>query len=96
MLANPGVEDVLGMSREGPFDMRHVAELLGHMANMDKDVRRRVNVPRDFVFTNRIFMGLYSVLGALRATADWRAIFDEWVTGKPTRGRALATRPASW
>jgi hypothetical protein len=54
------------------------------MANMDKDVRRCVNVPKDFVFTNRIFMGLYSVLGALRATADWRAIFDGWVTEKPT------------
>jgi len=54
------------------------------MANMDKDVRRRSNVPKDFLFTNRIFVGLYSVFGALRATADWRAIFDEDVTGEPT------------
>ena len=45
---------------------------------------RRFNVPKDFLFTNRIFVGLYSVLGALRATADWRAIFDEDVTGEPT------------
>jgi len=66
------------------FTPEFVAELLGDMANMDKDVRRHSNVPKDFVFTNRLFVGLYSVLGALRATADWRAIFDEDVTGEPT------------
>jgi predicted unusual protein kinase regulating ubiquinone biosynthesis (AarF/ABC1/UbiB family) len=66
------------------FTPEFVAELLGHMANMDKEVRRHSNVPKDYVFTNRIFVGLYSVLGALRATADWRAIFDEDVTGEPT------------
>ncbi|MFZ6004582.1 MAG: ABC1 kinase family protein [Actinomycetota bacterium] len=61
-----------------------VAALLGRMANIDKDVIRHTTVPRDFVFTNRIFIGLYSVLGALRATADWLAIFQEDVTGTPT------------
>jgi predicted unusual protein kinase regulating ubiquinone biosynthesis (AarF/ABC1/UbiB family) len=61
-----------------------VADMLGQMANMDKDVRRRITVPKDYVFTNRIFAGLYSVLGALGATADWRAIFDEDVSGEPT------------
>ena len=66
------------------FTPEFAAELLGHMANMDKEVRRRSNVPKDYLFTNRIFMGLFSVLGALRATADWRAIFDEDVTGVPT------------
>ena len=66
------------------FTPEFVSELLGNMANMDKDVRRHSNVPKDFLFTNRIFVGLYSVLGALRATADWRAIFDEDATGPPT------------
>ena len=66
------------------FTPEFVAEMLGQMANMDKDVRRHSNVPKDFVFTNRIFVGLYSVLGALHATADWRAIFEEDVTGEPT------------
>ena len=58
--------------------------MIGHMANMDKDVRRRSNVPKDYLFTNRIFIGLYSILGASRATGDWRAIFQEDVTGQPT------------
>lgn len=65
------------------FTPEFVAELLGHMADMDKDVRSHSNVPKDFLFTNRIFVGLFSVLGALRATADWRAILDEDVTGEP-------------
>ncbi len=48
---------------------------LGQMARMDKDVMRHTTVPKDFVFTNRLFVGLFSVLAALRATADWRRHF---------------------
>ncbi|HZN12802.1 MAG TPA: AarF/ABC1/UbiB kinase family protein [Acidimicrobiales bacterium] len=66
------------------FTPQFVAQLLGHMASMDKDVMRHVTVPGEFVFTNRIFVGLYSILGALRATADWMAIFQENVTGQST------------
>jgi predicted unusual protein kinase regulating ubiquinone biosynthesis (AarF/ABC1/UbiB family) len=66
------------------FTPEFVSQLLGHLASMDKDVVRHVTMPRDFVFTNRIFIGLYSILGALRATADWMAIFQEDVTGQPT------------
>jgi len=66
------------------FTPEWAADLLGQMADMDKEMMRRVTVPKDFVFTNRISAGLYSVLGELRATADWRAIFDEDVTGRAT------------
>ena len=66
------------------FTPQFAAETLGHMMQMDKDVMRHVTVPREFVFTNRIYVGLYSILGALNATADWRAIFQEDVTGQPT------------
>lgn len=38
---------------------------------------RAFDVPRDFVFLNRIFVGLNSVLAGLDATADWRALADE-------------------
>jgi hypothetical protein len=54
------------------------------MAKMDKDLMRHANVPRDAVFTNRIFVGLYSVLASLRATADWAAALEEDRTGVPT------------
>jgi predicted unusual protein kinase regulating ubiquinone biosynthesis (AarF/ABC1/UbiB family) len=66
------------------FTPEFAAELLGHLVSIDKDVMRHVTVPRDFVFPNRIFVGLYSVLGALGATADWFAIFQEDLTGEPT------------
>ena len=35
------------------------------------------------LFLTRIQVGLYSVLGALRATRDWRAIHDELMYGAP-------------
>jgi predicted unusual protein kinase regulating ubiquinone biosynthesis (AarF/ABC1/UbiB family) len=66
------------------FTPEFAAQILSHLLSMDKDVMRHVTMPRDFVFTNRIFVGLYSVLGALRATADWMAIFQEDLTGQPT------------
>jgi predicted unusual protein kinase regulating ubiquinone biosynthesis (AarF/ABC1/UbiB family) len=66
------------------FTPEFVSELLGHMSRMDKDVMRHASVPKDFVFTNRIFVALYSILGALRATADWTAIFRDDLTGRPT------------
>ena len=66
------------------FTPAFVTEMLGRMANMDKEVMRRVTVPKDFVFTNRLFAGLYSILGELHATADWRATFEEIRTGHAT------------
>jgi predicted unusual protein kinase regulating ubiquinone biosynthesis (AarF/ABC1/UbiB family) len=87
-------ENFAPIHRPQPFTFtpEFATELLGHMADMDKEVMRRVTVPKDFLFTNRIFAGLYSVLGELRATADWRAIFYEDLTGQPTtdRGRIEA------
>src|SRR5205807_9451538 len=46
-------------------------------------VNRRFDLPRDYVFVNRIYIGMNSVMGALRATADWRAVYDEHRTGVP-------------
>ena len=50
-----------------------------------RDIARGMGIGRqskDWTFLTRIQLGLYSVLGALRATRDWRAIHDE------LRGRA--------
>ena len=38
---------------------------------------------KDWVFLTRIQVGLYSVLGGLRATRDWRAVHDELMKGDP-------------
>lgn len=59
------------------FTPQFAAETLGHLVSMDSDVMRHVTMPRDFLFTNRIFVGLYSILGELQATSDWMAMFQE-------------------
>lgn len=41
------------------------------------DISRRFNLPPKFVLTMRIYIGLFSVLAALEAEADWRAVYDE-------------------
>ncbi|MEA3075376.1 MAG: hypothetical protein QOF60_284 [Actinomycetota bacterium] len=40
---------------------------------------------KDWLFLTRIQVGLYSVLGALRATCDWGAVHDELMNGGPPR-----------
>jgi hypothetical protein len=50
------------------------------------DVVRRTGIgqeSKEWTFLTRIQLGLYSVLGALRATRDWRAIHDEITFGDP-------------
>jgi len=38
---------------------------------------------KDFLSLTRIQVGLYSVLGGLRASCDWRAVHDELMNGDP-------------
>jgi predicted unusual protein kinase regulating ubiquinone biosynthesis (AarF/ABC1/UbiB family) len=69
------------------FTPEFASQILGHLFSLGgahKNLSRYLGVPQEYVFTNRIFIGLYSILGALRATADWMAIFEEDVTGRPT------------
>jgi predicted unusual protein kinase regulating ubiquinone biosynthesis (AarF/ABC1/UbiB family) len=59
------------------------------------DVVRGMGITReakDWTFLTRIQLGLYSVLGALRATSDWRAIHNELMSGPPATGAGRGTR----
>jgi predicted unusual protein kinase regulating ubiquinone biosynthesis (AarF/ABC1/UbiB family) len=50
------------------------------------DVTRGMGIRReskDFLSLTRIQVGLYSVLGGLRASCDWRAVHDELMNGDP-------------
>jgi hypothetical protein len=42
-----------------------------------RDVMRWTNLPPAFVILQRINLGLYAILGRLRATANWRLIAEE-------------------
>jgi len=62
------------------------------------DVVRRIGVSKeskDWTFLTRIQVGLYSVLGALRATADWRVIHDELMEGTAPQTE-LGRRHRAW
>jgi hypothetical protein len=44
-----------------------------------KPLHRQMNMPRDFVFVNRIQWGVYSVLAQLGATGNWHRIHREYL-----------------
>jgi len=60
-------------------------------------IQRSGNVPREYVILQRINLGLYAVLGQLRAKAPWRAISEElwpWVDAPPAT--ELGRQHAAW
>jgi predicted unusual protein kinase regulating ubiquinone biosynthesis (AarF/ABC1/UbiB family) len=44
---------------------------------------RRLNMPPDFLFVNRIQWGVYSILARLGATANWHRMHREYLYGDP-------------
>jgi hypothetical protein len=46
-------------------------------------IPRHSNMPRDFVFLNRLQWGLWPLLAELRATNDWHGIHREYIEGAP-------------
>jgi hypothetical protein len=62
-----------------------------------RDVMRHANVPPAFVVVQRINLGLFAVLAALGATANWRRLAEEmwpWVEGPPST--PLGVRERAW
>ncbi|HEX6235601.1 MAG TPA: AarF/ABC1/UbiB kinase family protein [Acidimicrobiales bacterium] len=61
------------------------------------EIARAANLPPAFVIIQRINLGLFAILGDLRATANFRAIADElwpWVDGPPAT--ELGKLEADW
>ncbi|MBW3537434.1 MAG: AarF/ABC1/UbiB kinase family protein [Actinobacteria bacterium] len=57
---------------------------LGEWSDMSRGMGIRAE-SKDWTFLTRIQLGLYSVLGSLRATRDWRAVHDELRKGSAPR-----------
>ena len=60
---------------------------------------RRLNMPRDFVFVNRIQWGVVSLLAQLGATNNWHRVHREFLFEEPPStdlGRIDATYRAAW
>jgi len=82
------------------IDTDYSSQTVRHFFDASDEVVRRSNVPPAFAVLQRINLGLYAVLGGLRATADWRRIADEiwpFVGAPPSTdlGRAEAEWRAS-
>jgi predicted unusual protein kinase regulating ubiquinone biosynthesis (AarF/ABC1/UbiB family) len=63
-----------------------------------RDIARGMGIGReskDWTFLTRIQLGLYSVLGALRAGRDWRVIHDELRKGDPPK-TVLGRQHQAW
>jgi len=75
----------------GPFTFTPEFAAWAMQRNIDpfgewSDIARGMGIGQeatDWTFLMRIQFGLYSVLGALRATRDWRAVHDELRKGDP-------------
>ena len=59
------------------------------------DVTRLLRMPKDLLLLNRITIGLISILGQLRATADWKAI-DSEIRHHAPPATELGYREAAW
>jgi hypothetical protein len=61
------------------------------------DVVQYANVPADYVFLQRINLGVFAILGRLNATADWRGISEEiWPTVDGPPASPLGEAEAAW
>jgi predicted unusual protein kinase regulating ubiquinone biosynthesis (AarF/ABC1/UbiB family) len=61
------------------------------------DVLQYANVPANYVFLQRINLGVFAILGRLNATADWRGISEElWPTVAGPPVSALGEAEAAW
>jgi predicted unusual protein kinase regulating ubiquinone biosynthesis (AarF/ABC1/UbiB family) len=84
----------------GPFtfDPGFVARTVQTMIDLTgahADVLRAMNMPPTYVILDRVTLGLAGLLGRLHATADWRAILDEYRIGA-SPSTELGRQEAAW
>jgi predicted unusual protein kinase regulating ubiquinone biosynthesis (AarF/ABC1/UbiB family) len=61
------------------------------------EILRHTNVPPTFALIQRINLGLFSILGQLEATANWRAISEElWVWTDAPPSTPMGEDEAAW
>jgi len=72
--------------REFTFTREYNAQSLKMVFSPDGEfagLTKQINMPRDFVFVNRIQWGVYSILAQLGATGNWHRIHRELLYGDP-------------
>ncbi len=85
--------------KPGPItlDDDYATDTLRHFFDASNPVVQRANVPPPFVVLQRINLGMYAVLAALRATADWRRVAEEiWPFVDASPSTPLGEADAEW
>jgi predicted unusual protein kinase regulating ubiquinone biosynthesis (AarF/ABC1/UbiB family) len=84
---------------EGEFEFtaEYASAIVRRTFATDSPVAKYATVPPSFVIIQRINLGLYALLGSLRATADWRKISEEiWPMVRGGAATPLGVREHAW
>lgn len=77
----------VGEDREVTWSSEYASRIVRHTFDRTSPISQYATVPRAFVFIQRINLGLYAILGELRATGNYRRIAEElwpFVSGDPS------------
>ncbi len=83
--------------REVTWSSEYSSRIVRHTFDRTSPIAQYATVPKAFVFIQRINLGLYALLGELRATGNYRRIAEElwpFVQGPPST--PLAAREQPW
>ncbi|MDP2290249.1 MAG: AarF/ABC1/UbiB kinase family protein [Actinomycetota bacterium] len=82
--------------REVTWSSEYSSRIVRHTFDRTSPIAQYATVPKAFVFIQRINLGLYALLGELRATGNYRRIAEElwpFVGGPPSTDLAVAEQP---
>lgn len=78
------------------WSSEYASRIVKHTFDRSSPISQYATVPRAFVFIQRINLGLYALLGELRATGNYRRMAEElwpFVQGPPSTPMAEAEQP---
>ena len=78
------------------WSSEYASRIVRHTFDRSSTISQYATVPRAFVFIQRINLGLYALLGELRATGNYRRMAEElwpFVQGPPSTPMAEAEQP---
>ena len=78
------------------WSSEYASRIVRHTFDRTSPISQYATVPRAFVFIQRINLGLYALLGELRATGNYRRMAEElwpFVQGPPSTAMAEAEQP---
>lgn len=84
-------------SRTMTWDSAYATSIVRHTFDRTSPIAQYATVPRSFVFIQRINLGLYAILGQLRATGNFRRISEElWPMTNAAPSTPMGEREAHW